>query len=176
MTIWNITDQGSLSPLQEIFFYQKKPGPGPRQTAPHQHQVLLDPTGQYLVLNAFGLDQIQVFEIDRDTGYVNELASSSTLPGSGPRHGVFWSPYGLSNATDVSGVYYFLIAEITSAFTSYRVHYPPEGGIEFEQIAVTNAYGGGTIPPENGPAEIHVSVSDKISLDQAYSLTNKPAR
>ncbi|KAJ5661093.1 uncharacterized protein N7484_000465 [Penicillium longicatenatum] len=177
LTIWNITDQGGLSPLQELFFYQDSPGPGPRQTGPHEHQILLDPTEQYLVLNAFGLDQIQIFEIDSDSGFVTELPSSPTIPGSGPRHGTFWSPYGISNKTDVSELYYFLIAEITSAFTSYRVKYKSEGGMEFQQVALTNTYGGASVPPENGPAEIQpdnqfVVVSNRNSTPTYHTSMN----
>lgn len=124
-----------MSPEEQLFFYQDEPGPGPRQIAPHQHHILVDPTGKYLVALDFGLDEIQVFCINGST--IQQLPSSAAAPGSGPRHGAFWSP---SGAGESSPLYFFVIAEITSALTSYEVIYT-ETGLNFTKVEVTNTLG-----------------------------------
>lgn len=153
VSLWDITHDGILSREQQLFFYQGAPGPGPRQSAPHEHQVLLDPTGRYLVVPAFGLDEIQVFSIE-GTG-IKQLPSSQAAPGSGPRHGAFWSAGG---AGQTNPLYFFLLAEITSDLTTYEVTYT-ETGLNFTELDVTNSYGGAPVPEGNGAAEIVVSVS-----------------
>lgn len=163
LTLWNVDSQGIISSDESYFFYQEAPGPGPRQTAPHQHEVLLDPTGEYLISLAFGQDEIQVFSINGSE--VSQLPSSKTAPGSGPRHGVFWSPEGRD---DTTSLYFFLVAEITSALTTYAVSYTASG-MNFTEVAVTNTYGGDIVPIGNGPAEIHLSVS-KIQDFQSHSI------
>ncbi|KAE8373334.1 Lactonase, 7-bladed beta-propeller-domain-containing protein [Aspergillus bertholletiae] len=63
-----------------------------KQSKSQPHQVLLDPTGAFLLSPDLGADVMHVFAIDQNSGKLNKCAPNSTIyyeKGSGPRHGVF---------------------------------------------------------------------------------------
>lgn len=59
-----------------------------RQTAPHPHSALVDPSGEFLFVADLGLDAVKVYRIDRQKGCLlpHSLASVDIPAGSGPRH------------------------------------------------------------------------------------------
>jgi 6-phosphogluconolactonase (cycloisomerase 2 family) len=61
-------------------------------TRPHGsrgHMILPDPTGQYVVGADAGRDQIFVWKLDTNTGKLNQLSVTHSVPGAGPRHFIF---------------------------------------------------------------------------------------
>ena len=62
-----------------------------RQTSPHPHQVVLDPSGHYALIPDLGLDQIVAYRFDSETGQLtpNDSPFIRTAPGAGPRHLAF---------------------------------------------------------------------------------------
>ena len=61
-------------------------------TRPHGsrgHMILPDPSGQYVVGADAGRDQIFVWKLDTNTGKLNQVSVTHSVPGAGPRHFVF---------------------------------------------------------------------------------------
>jgi 6-phosphogluconolactonase len=89
-------------------------GSGPnkaRQEGPHAHQVVFDPTNQYLLEADLGLDQILIYRFDQAAGRLtpNDPPSARLTPGSGPRHLTFHP----------NGRFVFAINELSSTITSF---------------------------------------------------------
>ncbi|MEU0368852.1 lactonase family protein [Streptomyces sp. NPDC006283] len=65
-------------------------GPHPeRQSAPHAHQVIQDPSGGWVLSVDLGTDSVRVCSLDTRTGQLTLHSVMSLLPGTGPRHLVF---------------------------------------------------------------------------------------
>ncbi|MEA2817670.1 MAG: 6-phosphogluconolactonase, partial [Rhodospirillaceae bacterium] len=57
------------------------------------HMILPDPSGQYVVGADAGRDRIFVWKLDTNTGKLQEVSVTKSVPGAGPRHFAF-SPDG----------------------------------------------------------------------------------
>jgi len=53
------------------------------------HMIGPDPSGQYVIGDDAGRDQIFVWKLDTNTGKLNQVSVTKSLPGSAPRHFVF---------------------------------------------------------------------------------------
>ncbi|MFI8963028.1 lactonase family protein [Streptomyces sp. NPDC053493] len=83
-------------------------GPDPeRQTGPHAHQVLPDPTGRWLLSVDLGTDSVRVCALDPDSGAPRLHTETALRAGSGPRHLAF-HPY-----EDVVYVLHELMPQLT---------------------------------------------------------------
>jgi 6-phosphogluconolactonase len=62
-----------------------------RQSGPHAHQAVVDPSGRYVLVVDLGLDKILVYDLDAARGPLvpHTPAGASVAPGAGPRHLVF---------------------------------------------------------------------------------------
>jgi 6-phosphogluconolactonase (cycloisomerase 2 family) len=159
---------------QAITFSLSKAGPdAERQDAPHEHEAVLDPTGKFLVVPDLGADLIRVFSFDSKT---NELVPQTPLqvtPGSGPRHVVFYQPYGVVGGKDGTS-FMFLVSELANTVTSFAVSYPDKGGMRFKQVYKTTSYGDDlVVPAGNAVAEIAISVSQNTYPLLPPSKTNR---
>jgi 6-phosphogluconolactonase (cycloisomerase 2 family) len=63
--------------------------PDAGQRAPHAHQVVLDPTGRWILTVDLGLDSVYVYELDQAAGRLLPLSRVRFATGAGPRHLVF---------------------------------------------------------------------------------------
>lgn len=89
------------------------PGPDPvEQSAPHPHDIPLDPTGQFAVVPDKGLDRVFVFGLDTAVGQLVPTAQGSVQarPGAGPRHAAFHP----------RAPYLYVINELDSTVSAYR--------------------------------------------------------
>jgi 6-phosphogluconolactonase (cycloisomerase 2 family) len=57
------------------------------------HMILPDPSGQYIIGADAGRDQIFAWKLDQNTGKLQEVSVTKSVPGAGPRHFAF-SPDG----------------------------------------------------------------------------------
>ncbi|MFD8565849.1 lactonase family protein [Streptomyces sp. NPDC059639] len=65
-------------------------GPNPRQTGPHPHHVVLDPSQRYALIADFGADRVFIHDYHRSALGMSGLVNSyATPPGSGPRRLAF---------------------------------------------------------------------------------------
>lgn len=89
VTVLPVRADGSLGPAESVLLHE---GGGPdasRQTAPHAHGVLADPSGQWLLSVDLGTDSVRVCVVDPDTGELRLHRETALEPGSGPRHLAF---------------------------------------------------------------------------------------
>ena len=62
---------------------------GSDHSGSHGHMIGMDPSGQYVVGDDAGRDQIFVWKLDTATGKLNQVSVTKVLPGAAPRHFVF---------------------------------------------------------------------------------------
>jgi 6-phosphogluconolactonase (cycloisomerase 2 family) len=137
--------------MQTFQYKLAAPGPNPsRQDVPHEHEVILDPTGSFIVVPDLGADLLRIFAINKTTNMLSESSTFATAPGSGPRHGAFLKA---ANAT-----YLFVMSELSNTIASYSVAYTGTG-LTLTQVFISGAYGIDVkIPTGAGAAEVLVSV------------------
>ncbi|KAF1810928.1 3-carboxy-cis,cis-mucoante lactonizing enzyme [Eremomyces bilateralis CBS 781.70] len=99
-----------------------------RQSAPHPHQAILDPTGEFIVVPDLGSDQLRVFRLganallEETVVGINEPENTAPAvdmrPGLGPRHAAFVTfddPYPLTLL--------YVVGELSNTMTMYNVYY-----------------------------------------------------
>ena len=172
---WLLNGQGHFEKNQEFFYTLSKPGTVPdRQDAPHEHEAILDPTGQYILVPDLGADLVRVFSWEQGSLKLKPLDPLQAKAGSGPRHAAFWNPY--SVACDGCTTYMYLVAELGATVTSYAVSYLPNGGgLSFKEVDAYPTLGNYQNNRTNAPAEIHVTPDNKyITIsnrnDSSFSL------
>lgn len=161
---WLLQGGGNFSFNEDLPYTLAQPGPDPsRQDAPHEHEAITDPTGQYILVPDLGADLVRVFSYDEATLKLKTLSPLKAAAGSGPRHAAFWNPYGVS--CEGCTTYFYLVAELASTVTGYAVTYLPNGGgLNFTQVYKSTTYDLLNLPEGNAPAEVHVSVSHATSV------------
>lgn len=91
------------------------PGPVPdRQDQPHPHSTFTDPTSAFLLSADLGADLIRIFSIS-SSGTLTECPTAAASPGTGPRHGVFW--------TEEDTTVLYVVNELGNSVTSWDVSY-----------------------------------------------------
>ncbi|KAI5203918.1 3-carboxy-cis,cis-mucoante lactonizing enzyme [Aureobasidium subglaciale] len=159
----DVNRTGGFAFEQDVVFELKKPGPdAERQDAPHEHEAVLDPTGQFLVIPDLGADRVRVFSFDAKTGTLKAERAHAVLPGSGPRHVVFYNPYGVVGKRGTS--FMFLVSELANTITSFAVSYPSNGGMQFKQVYKTSTYGDLAVPDGNAAAEIAITPDNRFLI------------
>ena len=113
-----IGEGGQLGTPTHIVTHTGTLGPNTgRQEAPHAHQILTDPTGQWVTVNDLALDRTFISFFDRGAGTLvpgeNPIVSA---PGAGPRHLAFHP----------NGRWMFILHELGSTLGAYS--WDPERG------------------------------------------------
>lgn len=154
---------GRFNRSQTFTFTMHSPGPvSSRQDVPHIHEVLIDPTGRFLLAPDLGADIVRIFHINPTTGHLTEQQPLIVAPGSGPRHGAFWVP-GAGGSVSQNSRFY-LVSELDNSLPGYDVTYPSNETMLFSQFFETNSYGGATPPADSKAAEIAISVCFSLML------------
>ncbi|MBM7773567.1 6-phosphogluconolactonase (cycloisomerase 2 family) [Actinokineospora baliensis] len=130
---------GSPGPLGSALLLED-PASG---ASPHAHQVVPDPSGQWLLATALGLDAVFVLRFDRATGALAEHSRMDLPAKTGPRHLVFHP----------DGTRVFVLGELTPTVTAAA--WDPAAGVlrRGESVTVT----GPGAPDPTYPAEIVIS-------------------
>lgn len=83
-----------------------------RQSGPHAHQVVLDPSNRFALVCDLGLDQVRVYRFDASKAGLtpNSPPFASVAPGSGPRHLAFHP----------NGRWVFVLNEMAATITVFR--------------------------------------------------------
>ena len=132
-----LSADGRIGPPADIARHK-----GETRTA-HAHQVIADPSGQWVVAVDLGADAVYVYGLDPATGRLT-LHQQLMLPaGSGPRHLAFHP----------GGRHAYILGELRSEITVAA--WDAAAG-RFTPGQVTGTLGEGP-PPRNFPAEIQVS-------------------
>ncbi|MFI6169179.1 lactonase family protein [Nocardia sp. NPDC051052] len=87
VSVLDVAGDGRLGAVVDVVQHTGS-GPDPeRQSAPHAHQVSIDPSGQWVLVVDLGVDSIYVYQLAGGT--LNQHARVAMTPGSGPRHLTF---------------------------------------------------------------------------------------
>lgn len=89
VTVLPVLADGSLGAAGCVYAHE---GSGPvteRQEGPHAHQVLPDPSGNWVLSVDLGTDSVRVCALDPGTGELRPHGETALRPGTGPRHLAF---------------------------------------------------------------------------------------
>jgi 6-phosphogluconolactonase (cycloisomerase 2 family) len=130
------------------------PGPNTsRQTAPHPHSVITDPTGKYLLAPDLGADLVRIFSIDAASGELTACTPGQAGAGDGPRHGTWWAP----KAGSTDGQMLYTVNELGNSVSAWKVTYPASGCLTLTRTQTLSTYAAGkTAPAGSKAAEVHV--------------------
>ncbi|KAA8644197.1 hypothetical protein EYZ11_004684 [Aspergillus tanneri] len=134
----------------QVFHYKlDKPGAKPQQDASHPHQVILDPTGSFILSPDLGADKIRVYAIDKSSGALTDCPAVEFPAGSGPRHGLFWDAENaqlrFQRRADSQTMLY-TVNELDGHFTAFAVSYPPDGCLSIKKTQSFVPYPGSELP------------------------------
>ncbi len=109
--------------------------------ASHVHMIATDPSGNFVIADDAGLDQILVFRLDLATGKLspNTPPATAALPGSAPRHFAF----------NADGTRFYEIHQQDSMLASYDFD-PHTGALTFKQrvSALPQGFAGSNLASE----------------------------
>ncbi|POR35222.1 Uncharacterized protein TPAR_04586 [Tolypocladium paradoxum] len=157
LSTWDVSDAAKMTPAQtETFRFTKPAGDAARQTAPHPHQAVLDPTGKFLAVPDLGADEVRLFAVGSANLTATPLAPVAVAPGSGPRHVAF--------AVKGDKTFMYLVTELASTIVGFRVTYPA-GGIKLEELWTMGAHGRDKPVPKSAYAsEIVISPDHNFAV------------
>ncbi|KAM0133222.1 hypothetical protein ACHAO1_006320 [Botrytis cinerea] len=166
VSTWKVSSSSSLTPHQQFTFEMASTGPDLiRQEASHPHQIVVDPSGQYLCVVDLGADVIRIFEIDNNDSTLIEQDFVTVPPGSGPRHGVFSLRDGKT--------FFYLVSELSSTLITFSVVYEANS-LSMKQLSLQSIYGSDPVPKGAYACDVLVSVSRVALLQNGRQSTDPP--
>ncbi|KAI9846728.1 MAG: hypothetical protein M1838_001157 [Thelocarpon superellum] len=166
LSTFSVGTDNRLSPLQTLTFTLPHPGPNPaRQEAPHPHDVILDPTGRYLLVPDLGADLLRVFSIAETTNEMLERVAFPAKPGTGPRHALFWKPDGQEST------FLYVVTELDNSVTGYLVEYLQDGELSLQEISRSSTYGPKSAAPKGALAAEVALVGEHLYVSNRYDGT-----
>ena len=159
--------QNNQNPLQTFPNKLPHPSPKPQQDASHPHQVLLDPTGSFILVPDLGADIIRVNAIDKASGKLRSCPEIPFKAGSGPRHGVFWT------GEEDEETMLYTVSELGGNFIGFSVDYDGDDGCPvFNETQSIIPYKDGKLPEGATPSGIKIEggfVYVSIRSDQGFA-------
>ena len=137
-----ILENGQLGPATDVAQHTGSSVHPERQTKPHVHCILPNPTNRFAIAADLGADKLVVYEMDLAQGKLIKHADVDVKPGSGPRHFIF-HPNGQS---------LYLLNELSSTVIVYR--FESERG-DLEELQTISTLPEGS-EGENLCADLHI--------------------
>lgn len=142
-----------------------------RQSAPHAHCVVPDPSGRFVLACDLGLDQVLVYRLDAPAATLtpHQPAFARVLPGSGARHLAFGR----------DGRFAYVVNEMSCTVTTFA--WEATNGVLTALETVSTLPPGATLPPGNLAAAIAVRPDGRFvyvslrGLDSISVLAVAPA-
>ncbi|KAL2074652.1 hypothetical protein VTL71DRAFT_8431 [Oculimacula yallundae] len=166
ITIVNTTDPLNLGILKTYVFTfgtQVPAGSDPAKPAvPFIHQVVVDPTGKFLLAPDLSADLTHVFGFSLEDGLLTDPIGQEPLrvhQGSGPRHLVFYQPDGKTGKT-----YLYIVLEKKNMLHGSEVVYTEKGTLEFKNVYMSSIFGGEELPVGSAAAEIKLTPDNKYLI------------
>ncbi|KAI9154877.1 putative 6-phosphogluconolactonase [Paramyrothecium foliicola] len=154
ITTYRVPTSSNNAVLQREKFTMTNKGPNPRQDVPHPHEIIVDPTGQFLLVPDLGADIIRIFRINASSGQLTSCGTGQAAPGDGPRHGKWWQPQGATNGTD--SLRLFTLNELGNSVSAWNVSYN-SGCMSLSKTQTLSTYTTGTKPgASTKAAELHI--------------------
>ncbi|MGW6390269.1 lactonase family protein [Streptomyces sp. NPDC055103] len=145
VTVLPLAADGTPRPATAVLRHEGSGSVPDRQSGPHAHQVLPDPSGRWVVSVDLGTDSVRVCALDPATGALTLRHETALRPGTGPRHLVFHP----------AGTHAYVLNELEPTLTVCR--WDAEAGV-LEPLGETPVVPEGTTGPSY-PSEI-VAASD----------------
>ncbi|WP_405698172.1 lactonase family protein [Streptomyces sp. NBC_01185] len=89
VTTLPVSDDGTLGPAAAVLRHEGRGPDDGRQSGPHAHQVLADPSGRWVLSVDLGTDSVRVCALDPAKGSLLPHSETALRPGTGPRHLAF---------------------------------------------------------------------------------------
>jgi 6-phosphogluconolactonase len=124
-----IGPDGALKDQHQLIPLPGEPGPHKvEQQSSHPHDIVLDPSGRFVLVPDKGLDRVFVFRFDGATGKLTptEQGSVQSRPGAGPRHVAFHPKLPIV----------WVLNELNSTMATYRFD-PESGSLKPLQVITT---------------------------------------
>jgi 6-phosphogluconolactonase len=111
VAVYPLTSAGTLNPMSAFVQDQGSSVDPDRQTGPHAHCIVTDPTDRFAMVCDLGLDKVLVFRFKPAAGSLqaSDPAFVATKPGAGPRHIAFHP----------NGRWAYVITEMGSTINAY---------------------------------------------------------
>jgi 6-phosphogluconolactonase len=150
VAVFPIRDDGGLGAMTS---FVQHAGSGPdkdRQSSPHAHCIIPDPSNRFVLVADLGLDRVLVYGFDASTGKLLPLPGkeAAMAPGAGPRHLAFHA----------NGRIVYVVNELDSTITTLRYD-AGTGALEPVQTIPTVSE---PVSVRNAPADIHVHPSGRF--------------
>lgn len=114
-----------------------------RQDAAHPHEIIVDPTGKFILVPDLGADLIRLYSIDASSGKLTSCGQYVEVGGTGPRHGIFYNNETL-----------YIANELANTVHQFTVTYPTSGCIALSRVqSLTTMPGNKTAPTGTKVAE-----------------------
>ena len=161
VSVFPLSDDGSLQPLAKLFQFEGAGADANRQDKPHLHCAVFSPDQQYLFAADLGTDQLHKFTTSATIPFLEtgNPEAYKLEPGSGPRHLTFHP----------NGKFAYLINELSGKVTAF--HYS-NGHLEPVQYINSDTSEG---VGRKGSADIHVSPDGKFLYASNRANTNNIA-
>ncbi|KAK1705836.1 YkgB protein [Colletotrichum lupini] len=162
--VFSVEDPTDIKRLQSWTYTVSQPGPKPAQNAPHPHEAILDPTGQYVLVPDLGADLVRVFAINQESYQLTPVTPLNVAVGSGPRHARF--------LVTKEKTYFFVLAELGNIVTTYEVHYGRNKTLSFTEVFSVGTHGpDNTVPVGAAAAEIHISPDSEYLIVSSRNVS-----
>jgi len=150
IAVYPLQKNGTISPASDVIQHTGS-GPDPRrQTHAYAHQVMPDPSGNFVLANDLGTDKVYIYKFDPENGRLTpnpEQEFFKTKPGAGPRHLAFHP----------TKPFLFIVHELNGTLTSCK--YNPKTGQVQEINTLSNLPADST--GNNYPAAVRVHPGGK---------------
>ena len=121
IAMFPIRTDGGLDEASDVIQHAGSSVHPTRQTDPHAHCILPDPTNRFAIAVDLGLDKLLIYRMDLEQGKLHLHAETIAQAGAGPRHLTFHP----------NKQFAYLINELDATVNAYRYH--SEAG-EFEEL------------------------------------------
>jgi 6-phosphogluconolactonase len=147
VAIFPIQSDGRLGAATDVVQHVGSSIHPERQTGPHAHCILPDPTNRFAIAVDLGLDKLLIYQLDLERGKLQFHHEVQVHAGAGPRHLTF----------DPNRQHAYLINELDSTITAYGYHSEDARFEEFQRVSALPE----NFQDENLCADIHVSLDGK---------------
>lgn len=88
VAVFPIRENGELGEISDLVHHEGFSVNKERQTSPHPHSVMIEPTNRYVFVPDLGIDRVMIYRLDLDNGQLipNTQAYVRVQAGAGPRH------------------------------------------------------------------------------------------
>ncbi|MFI6416017.1 lactonase family protein [Streptomyces sp. NPDC050842] len=140
VTVLPLAADGTPRPATDVLRHEGRGTVPGRQSGPHAHQVLPDPSGRWVVSVDLGTDSVRICALDPATGVLTLHRETALRPGTGPRHLAFHP----------AGTHAYVLNELEPTLTVCR--WDAEAGV-LEPLGETPVVPEGTTGPSY-PSEV----------------------